>query len=52
MLSSKARPKNIIKINLVANAAVLQDSLKLNKMFQLPDGVRPSGTEQLKPKVN
>lgn len=50
MLSSKARPKNII--NLVANAAVLQDSLKLNKMFQLPDGVRPSGTEQLKPKVN
>lgn len=45
MLSSEAGLENIAKINLGANAAVLQDSSKLCKMFQLPDGVRLSQTE-------
>lgn len=45
MLSSEAGPQNITKINLGANAAVLQDSLKLRKMFQLPGGVRLSGID-------
>lgn len=53
MLSSEAGLENITKINLGANTAVLQDSLKLRKMFQLPDGVKLSGIEHhLRSKVN
>lgn len=45
MLSSNAGLQNITKINLEANTAILQGSLKLHKMFQFLDGVRPSGTD-------
>lgn len=53
MLSSEAGLESVTKINLGANAAVLQGSSKLCKMFQLPDGVKLPGIEHhLRAKVN
>lgn len=45
MLSSSAGLQNITKLNLEANTAILQDSLKLHKMFQSLNGVWLSGTD-------